>query len=61
MAHTANWDKLLFCFQVGLQLGVIPREAGKVVVGFGIQYQYTNTVFTLGMYLINFSGTLQYI
>jgi len=33
--------------KVGLQLGVIPREAGKVVVGFGIQYQYTNTVFAL--------------
>ena len=45
--------KLLFCFQVGLQLGVIPREAGKVVVGFGIQYQYTNTVFALGMYLFD--------
>ena len=59
--YTANWDKLLFCFQVGLQLVVIPREAGKVVVGFGIQYQYTNTVFALGMYLINFSRTLQYI
>jgi len=33
--------------KVGLQLGVIPRESGKVVVGFGIQYQYTNTVFAL--------------
>jgi len=33
--------------KVGLQLGVIPREGGKVVVGFGIQYQYTNTVFAL--------------
>jgi len=33
--------------KVGLQLGVIPRECGKVVVGFGIQYQYTNTVFAL--------------
>ena len=35
--------------QVGLQLDVIPREGGKVVVGFGIQYQYTNTVFALGI------------
>ena len=38
------------CSKVGLQLGVIPREGGKVVVGFGIQYQYTNTVFALGIF-----------
>ena len=45
--ETGLWH---FCLKVGLQLGVIPREGGKVVVGFGIQYQYTNTVFALGIY-----------
>jgi hypothetical protein len=30
-------------------VGVSPlATSGKVVVGFGIQYQYTNTVFALG-------------
>jgi dynactin-4 len=34
--------------KAGLRLGVVPSEVGPVVVGFGIQYQYTNTVFALG-------------
>lgn len=33
--------------KVGLSLTVQPKEKGPVVVGFGIQYQYTNTVFAL--------------
>ena len=36
--------------QVGIQLGVKPSME-KVVVGFAIQYQYTNTVFALGIKL----------
>lgn len=33
--------------KVGLQLSAVPLAAGPVVVGFGVQYQYTNTVFAL--------------
>jgi len=33
--------------KVGLQLSTIPGQEGPVIVGFGIQYQYTNTVFAL--------------
>lgn len=34
--------------KVGVLVGVCPRSSsGKVVVGFAIQYQYTNTVFAL--------------
>jgi len=33
--------------KVGLQLTTVPQQTGPVLVGFGIQYQYTNTVFAL--------------
>jgi len=33
--------------KVGLRLEVTPTMAGEQVVGFGIQYHYTNTVFAL--------------
>ena len=37
--------------QVGLMMGVTPSDGkGDVIVGFGIEYQYTNTVFALGEY-----------
>ena len=34
--------------KVGLRLEVTPTMEGEQVVGFGIQYHYTNTVFALG-------------
>ena len=34
--------------KVGLRLEVTPTIGGEQVVGFGIQYHYTNTVFALG-------------
>merc|ERR1719431_1440562 len=33
--------------KVGLQLSAVPLAPGPVVVGLGLQYQYTNTVFAL--------------
>jgi len=33
--------------KVGLRLEITPSDAGEQVVGFGIQYHYTNTVFAL--------------
>ena len=33
---------------MGLRLEVTPTIGGEQVVGFGIQYHYTNTVFALG-------------
>ena len=42
--------------KVGLRLEVTPTGSGKQFVGFGIQYQYTNTVFALGKYIISFSS-----
>jgi len=33
--------------KVGLRLEVTPGASGSQIVGFGIQYQYTNTVFAL--------------
>jgi len=33
--------------KVGLKLEVTPSTEGEQIVGFGIQYQYTNTVFAL--------------
>ena len=34
--------------KVGLRFEVTAKQEGPQVVGFGIQYQYTNTVFALG-------------
>ena len=34
--------------KVGLRLEITPTMEGEQVVGFGIQYHYTNTVFALG-------------
>ena len=35
--------------KVGLKLLVTPSSAGEQIIGLGIQYQYTNTVFALGI------------
>ena len=34
--------------KVGLRLEVTANKAGEQIIGFGFQYQYTNTVFALG-------------
>merc|ERR1712079_379931 len=34
--------------KVGLRMEVTPSASGKQIIGLGIQYQYTNTVFALG-------------
>ncbi len=48
MAAIQYIKPLYFCLQVGVVVWVSPRDtSGKVVVGFAIQYQYTNTVFAM--------------
>ena len=38
--------------KVGLRFEVTANKAGDQIIGFGIQYQYTNTVFALGQFIL---------